>query len=136
MDSARIFKLRVIAIMLIAVGYGWAGGHFIPANSPAVAYLFQAVVIAILLILALGFFKTPQPKWAFRGLTIFAALSLAINVANIIRGANGAGDSFGSHNTLADLVPVGILIVSDILWLVLMMPSFRKIEAKAEIPDN
>jgi hypothetical protein len=129
MSLAQIFKLRVASIILIAIGYGWAGGHFIPANSPVVAYLFQAIIIAILLALALGFFSTPPPRWAVRGLTIFTSISLAINIVNIVKGAYGAGGSFGSHNTLADLVPIGILIAGDILWLILIMPFFREIEA-------
>ncbi len=136
MKPELIFKLRVTAIILIAVGYGWAGGHFIPSDSPAIAYLFQAVVIAILLVLALGFFSIPRPKWALRGLTIFAAISLVINVANIIKGASGAESSFGSHNTLADLVPIGILIVSEILWLTLTIYAAPKTEVKTETHNS
>src|SRR5258708_3004595 len=91
-----IFKLRVAAILLIAAGYGWAGGHFIPAGSPFVAYLFQGVILLILLILSLGFFNPqarPHARWALRGLTIFAVLTLLINVANIIRGFTNSGAS-------------------------------------------
>lgn len=116
-----IFKLRVTAIILIAAGYGWAGGRFIPAGSPFIAYLFQGFILLILLILSLGFFN-PQAKlatrWPMRGMTIFNSLTLLINIANIVRGFSNAGlGTFGSHNTPGDLVPIGIIIAGDLLWL-------------------
>ena len=115
------FRLRVTSIFLIAAGYGWAGGHFIPAGSPFVAYLFQGIILLILLILSLGFFNQqglPHPRWALRGLTIFAILTLLINIANIIRGFTNTGaNTFGSHNTPDDLVPICIILIGDILWL-------------------
>jgi hypothetical protein len=111
----------MIAIFLIAAGYGWAGGHFIPSGSPFVAYLFQGVILLILLILNLGFFtqqSLPYARWALRGITIFAILTLLINIANIIQGFTNAGsNTFGSHNTSGDLVPICIILTGDILWL-------------------
>jgi hypothetical protein len=115
------FRLRVTAIFLIAAGYGWAGGHFIPAGSPFMAYLFQGVILLILLILSLGFFNQPDlphTRWALRGLSIFAILTLLINIANIIRGfTNNGANTFGSHNTPADLVPICIILIGNVLWL-------------------
>jgi hypothetical protein len=134
------FKLRTTAIFLIAIGYGWAGGHFIPANAPWLAYLFQAVIILILIVLGLGFFNTsytrdkskPVAGWPINGLTIFTVISLLINIANMIMGASNSGQhTFGSHNTFADLVPIGILITGDILWLITLL--FIKISAKRAI---
>ncbi len=126
-SKTKILKLRVTAILLIAAGYGWAGGHFIPAGSPLIAYVFQAVIFLILLILTLGFFSVPASvahakphARAIRGLNIFTILSLVINIANIVRGfTNNGANSFGSHNTPADLVPICIIMAGDILWLAL-----------------
>jgi hypothetical protein len=127
MSKTLIFKLRVTAIIMVAAGYGWAGGHFIPADSPIYAYLFQIIVLLILLILSLGFFTAPVVEgqarphagWAIIGLNIFTALTLVVNIANVIRGfSNTAHDPFGSHNTMADLVPIFIIIVADITWLI------------------
>jgi len=120
------FKLRVTAIFLVAAGYGWAGGHFIPADSPWMAYLFQGVILLILLILSIGFFSSAllagvSKRWPVRGLTIFTALSLLINVANLIIGATPGQHAFGSHNTFADLVPISILVIGDLLWLITLL---------------
>jgi hypothetical protein len=116
-----MFKIRSAAILLVSAGYGWAGGHYIPADSPKVAYLFQAVVIGILMILGLNFFHYHQkgikkPNWPVRGLSIFFSLSLVINVLNIFHGAYSNDKSFGSHNSFADLVPIGLIIVSALGW--------------------
>src|SRR5476651_787576 len=101
-----IFKIRCAAIILIAAGYGWAGGHYIPANSNIFAYLFQFIILGILLLLAITFLSLPEnkkhnPNWSVKGLTIFSIASFIINVANIIHGAfNSQPNSFGSHNSL------------------------------------
>jgi hypothetical protein len=133
MGQTLIFKIRITAILLIAAGYGWAGGHFIPADSPFYAYIFQGVIITILLVLSIGFFsgqkiegkERSHAKWATTGLTIFTALTLIINMANIIHGMNNTA-AFGSHNTAADLVPIGIIMLGDILWLASLIPGNKK----------
>jgi hypothetical protein len=139
-NNQTTFKLRTTAIFLVAIGYGWAGGHFIPANAPSLAYLFQAVIILILIVLGIGFFNAsytrdkskPITGWPINGLTIFTALSLLINIANIIMGASNSGQhTFGSHNTFADLVPICILIIGDVLWLITLL--FIKISTKRTI---
>jgi cytochrome bd-type quinol oxidase subunit 2 len=138
--NTLIFKSRVTAILLIAAGYGWAGGHFIPADSAALVYLFQFVILLILLILSLGFFSgkkaaehwQPHARWAVIGLNIFTTLTLIINIANIVRGATGAAaNSFGSHNTLADLIPIGMIMAGDLLWLLCLI-SDKKIPEIAD----
>jgi hypothetical protein len=133
------FKLRVISIFLIAAGYGWAGGHFIAADAPILAYLFQIMVICLVLILSVGFFNLSythpnlllRGHWTITGLTIFTSLSLLINIGNIIRGAtNHSQYSFGSNNRLSDLFPITILIGGNLIWLttiVLMKFSTKKI---------
>jgi len=117
------FKIRCAAIILIAAGYGWAGGHYIPANSGMVAYLFQFLVIGFLLLFGIRFFSrfgTAMVKndWSVRGLSIFAALSFLINILNIVHGIfNTDANSFGSHNTFADLVPIIFILAGSGLWM-------------------
>ena len=115
-----MFRIRSSPILLVCAGYGWAGGHFIPADSPKVAYLFQAAVIGILLLLGLNFFhyhqKGIKKHWPVRGLNIFFALSLVINILNIFHGAYSNNKSFGSNNSFADLVPIGLIVLSALGW--------------------
>ena len=112
-----------MAIVLLAAGYGWAGGHYIPADSPLVAYIFQFMVIGFLLV-AGGAFLTPVAEgvqtqhWPVRALSIFVVLSMLINIGNIIHGAvNTDPHAFGSHNSFADLVPIGIILIGSGLWI-------------------
>jgi hypothetical protein len=120
----NISKIRGAAIILIADGYGWAGGHYIPANSGLLEYLFQFIVIGVLLALAVKFFSMTEAERLKRngtitGLNIFSAFSLVINILNIVHGAfNKNAQSFGSHNTFADLVPIVILLIGSGLWVV------------------
>ena len=118
------YKIRCAAIILIAAGYGWAGGHYIPADSSIIAYSFQFIVIVLLLILGVHFLSKSKDEykknsWSTNGLTIFSALSLLINILNVIHGAFSHDvHSFGSHNSLADLVPIAIIILGTVLWLI------------------
>jgi hypothetical protein len=119
----NLHRIRLASIILIAAGYGWAGGHYIPADSPIIAYIFQFGIITFLLIFGTAFASRPEKRtiqahWPARGLTIFSILSLLINILNILRGAYKADiGGFGSHNTLADLVPVSIIILGTSTWL-------------------
>jgi hypothetical protein len=118
------YKIRCAAIILISAGYGWAGGHYIPADSSIIAYSFQFIVIVILMILGVHFLSKRKDEyqknsWSTNGLTIFSALSLLINILNIIHGAyNRDVHSFVSHNSLADLTPIAIIILGTVLWLI------------------
>ena len=122
-------KLRIAAIILISAGYGWAGGHYIPANSPVVAYSFQFIIITFLLLASIKYLSTneierQQSNWSVIALSIFSILSLVVNILNIIHGAYTTDpNSYGSHNTLADLVPIGFIILGTLLWISTM---FRK----------
>jgi len=117
------YKIRCTSIILLAAGYGWAGGHYIPVESSIVAYLFQFIVIALLIVMGTHFLnnqgnETGKRNWSTKGLTIFSVLSLLINIVNIIHGVyNPNSNSFGSHNSLADLVPIIIIITGTVLWL-------------------
>jgi hypothetical protein len=122
-----LYGIRSAAIILISAGYGWAGGHYIPANSPIIAYSFQFIIITILLILGIRFLSLSENEkhkrnWSITGLTIFSSLSLLINVLNIVHGAyNSDKASYGSHNTFADLVPISIIIIGTVLWLITLI---------------
>ncbi len=115
------FRLRVTSIFLIAAGYGWAGGHFIPAGSPFVAYLFQGVILLVLLILSTSssISRAFHMRGGRQGIAYFLPPhTLLINIANIIRGFTNTGaNTFGSHNTPDDLVPICMILIGDILWL-------------------
>ena len=121
------FTLRCTALMLLTAGYGWAGGHFIPEGSSPWAYLFQFVILVLLLVFGVGFLaaSAANPKrlrWRVRALSIFAGLTLVINIANIVQGAMG-GNAYGSHNSFADLVPIGMILAGDVIWLLTALPA-------------
>ncbi len=122
-------RIRIAAIISISTGYGWAGGHYIPANSPLLAYWFQFIVIAFILIAAIKYLginenERQQRNWSVIALNIFSILSFVVNILNIIHGAYTTDpNSYGSHNSLADLVPIGFIIFGTLLWISTM---FRK----------
>lgn len=103
----------------MAAGYGWAGGHYIPADSNPFAYLFQFAVIALIVWLGINYTRY------VKGLTIFSLITLGINILNIVHGAVSPDkNSFGSHNTFADLVPILLIIGGAVLWLLTV--TFKK----------
>ncbi|MDB4904774.1 MAG: hypothetical protein JWQ63_4055 [Mucilaginibacter sp.] len=125
------FKTRSAAIVVMAAGYGWAGGHYIPSNSNILAYLFQFIVLSVLLLFGITFFglaKAEKNKrsWAVNGLSILSVLFFLINVLNIVHGFfNTDPHSFGSHNTFDDLVPIVIILIGAGLWIATILP-FKK----------
>jgi hypothetical protein len=124
------FKTRFAAIILIAAGYGWAGGHYIPVNSSILAYVFQFIIITALLIMGIKFLSIAESdrhknNWSITGLSIFSVLSLLLNILNIIHGAYSSENSFGSHNTFADLLPISLLIIGNGLWIITIVRSNR-----------
>jgi hypothetical protein len=140
----RHFTLRATAILLLTTGYGWAGGHFIPSDAPFWAYLFQFLMLLLLTMFAIGFlrsaigylqsaigpnFETPaRTNKNIVALNLFAALTLIVNVVNVIRGSANTGQ-FGSHNSFSDLVPIGLIVIGDVLWL-----SAIRLKRTAETP--
>ena len=99
--------------------------------------MFQFVVLGILLWLCIKFFSMTETErqkrnGAVTGLSIFAVLSFLINILNIVHGFfNSDAHSFGSHNTLADLVPICIIITGTVLWIVTILP-FTKANSVAK----
>src|SRR5450432_3181138 len=71
------FKIRCAAIILIAAGYGWAGGHYIPAHSSIQAYIFQLIIMLAILITGIRSLSTSENEkrpinWSVTGLGIFS----------------------------------------------------------------
>jgi hypothetical protein len=114
-----LHKIRITSVILMAAGYGWAGGHYIPADSNPLAYLFQFAVISLIAWLGMNYARY------IKGLTVFSFITLVINILNIVHGAVSSDkNSFGSHNTLADLVPIILIIGGSALWLLTV--TFKK----------
>src|SRR5450631_3636257 len=100
-----LHKTRIVSVILLAAGYGWAGGRYIPADSNLLAYLFQFAVISIIIWLGMNYTRH------IKGLTIFSFITLIINIINIVHGAvSSSKNSFGSHNTFGDLIPILLII--------------------------
>ena len=83
------FRTRFAAIILIAAGYGWEGGHFIPANASFMPYMFQFIIIVVLLVMGIGSLSISdneknKSNWPITGISIFSILLLLINILNII----------------------------------------------------
>jgi NADH:ubiquinone oxidoreductase subunit 6 (subunit J) len=125
------FKIRCAAIILIAAGYGWGDGHYIPANSSILAYVFQFIILFALLImgirsLSISENENHKSNWSVTGLSIFSGVLLLINIVKIIHwGHNSNANSFGSHNSFAGMVPVTLLIIGNILWAISIVQSIR-----------
>jgi hypothetical protein len=126
-----IFKARSAAIILMAAGYGWAGGHYIPANSDLIAYLFQFVLVGAILLAGVAFLSNSETikdkrNWAIISLSILSVAFFVIDVANIVHGFfNTNPNSFGSHNTFADLVPIVIILFGSGLWILTLLTKRR-----------
>lgn len=125
------FKTRCAAIIFMAAGYGWAGGHYIPANSSILTYLLQFVIITAFLVLSIKFLtlsnnERQKSNWSVTGLTVFSILSLLINILDILHVTyNSNKNLFYSHNTFADLVPLALLIIGSTLWIITIVRSIK-----------
>ena len=123
------FRTRCAAIMLIAAGYGWADGHYIPANSSILLYVLQFIIISAFLAMSIKFLTIPEKdrqksNWSVTGLSIFSIISLLVNVLDIIHGAYSSHiNSFSSHNTFADLVPLALLMIGNSLWIITIIKN-------------
>jgi hypothetical protein len=137
--NRNILDCRIVSVVTISAGYGWAGGHFIPTDSGPLAYLFQITILLVLFILGTGYLGLSEEQkwkrhWSIRGLTIFSMLSFLVNVVNIIHGAmNEKSNSFGSHNSVADLIPIGIILAGTGLWLITLFYSTFTRKSKIHI---
>ncbi|MEP6951207.1 MAG: hypothetical protein ABI863_18100 [Ginsengibacter sp.] len=141
----HFFKIRCAAIILIASGYGWAGGHYIPAHSSIHAYIFQFIIIAAVLIMGITSLSTSENEkhisnWSVTGVSIFSVLLLLLNILNILNiihwGHNFSVSSFGSDNSFADLVPVVLLMTGNGLWATTIVQSMRHDRKDKYLPNS
>jgi predicted acyltransferase len=139
------FKIRCAAIILIAAGYGWAGGHYIPAHFSIEAYIFQFIIIAAILImgirsLSISVNEKHTSNWSVMGLSIFSVLLLLLNILNALNiihwGHNLNANSFGSHNSFTDLVPVVLLMTGNGLWATTIVQSMRHDTKDKYLPNS
>lgn len=127
----NFFNIRFAAIILIAAGYGWTDGHYMPVNSSILTDLFQFILILATLIMGIMYLSIPEnemhkSKWSITGMSIFMIISLLINIYNIIHGAHNSGTTFfSSHNNFSGLMPVALLITGNGLWVVTTVQSIR-----------
>ncbi len=138
-----ISKRQVAGILLMAAGWGWIGGNFVPDNS---VYLYNAlahfVPILLLLGLAIQFFQgmlqgsssSSGGGRASIGLTLFAVVSLLGTVVLIVLGLSNSDPDAIGVKTLPDWVPTIILITGTVLWLTSLVPiRHAKVEKVADI---
>ncbi len=129
-----IFSRKVAAILIMAIGWGWIDGNFIPDNP---GYWFNALLhcipLAILLALGLRFFRfTGQelPGQRNTGLTIFAVISLISLGVMILLGASNPDPNAVGVKTLPDWFPTVLLALGSLTWLTTLLPGSQR-NAKA-----
>ncbi len=135
---ATISKRQVAGILLMAAGWGWVGGNFVPDN-PVYLYNALAHFLPILLLLGLSvhFFRGTPPgnpsgskaSWISIGLTVFAVVSLLSTIVLILVGVSNPDPDAIGVKTLPDWVPTIILITGTVFWLTSLIPA-REAEAR------
>ena len=128
-----IFKLQVIALLVMAAGWGWSDGNFTPPNQP-LNTLLHCIPLVLLTIFGLQFFSahdarqrgTRASNWGYIGLSIVAVISIIGAIVMITLGAtNPDPNSVGVHS-FADWVPTIILNMGTFLWLAMLAAARRK----------
>ena len=114
--------------MLIAAGYGWGIGHYLPSNSSIVVYAFQFIIITALLIMGIKFLSFAETEnhtgdWSVTGLSIFSIFSLLLIILTIVHPAFTPFSA--TRNTFADLLPVSILMTGNGMWIITTARSSR-----------
>ncbi len=127
-----IFVRQVAGIVLMAAGWGWVGGNFVPDNQ---VYLYNAlahlVPILLLLALSLRFFAEVSVQdaarlhigWGSMGLSLFAVLSLLSTIILIFIGLNNPDPDAIGVKTLPDWFSTIILDLGTLLWLATLILS-------------
>ncbi len=127
-----IFSMQVAGILLMAAGWGWVGGNFVPDNQ---IYLYNAlahlVPILLLLVLTLRFFADAavpdaggtHTAWGRVGLNLFAVLSLLGTLILILIGLSSPDPDAIGVKTLPDWFSTIILDLGTLLWLTTLIPS-------------
>lgn len=134
---------RLTGIILLAAGWGWAGGNYVPEGSALWIYLVHTIPFLILLALCFGFFCVPDAPQRTRsisslasiGLNIFAAGSCIVLPVGVILGAiNPDPNSYGIR-TVADWVPIVIILLGALVWLTTLIPALQG-HAQASAASN
>ncbi len=135
----NISKRQVAGILLMAAGWGWVGGNFVPDN-PVYLYNALAHFVPILLVLGLGipFFQGMLQGSSSSGaarasiwLTIFAVVSLLSTFVLIVLGLSNPDPNAIGVKTMPDWVPTIILISGTVFWLASLIPVRREESKRA-----
>lgn len=128
-----IFKLQVVAILVLTAGWGWSAGNFTPAGAPFLNPLLHCIPIVLLLVLGLQFFRAPadlqragsHTRGAIVGISIFAALTIIGCIVMIALGASNPDPNAVGVKTLEDWFPTAINLAGSFLWLATLIPALR-----------
>jgi hypothetical protein len=127
------FGRQVVAIVLLAGGWGWDSGQFV---QPFFGSFFGGFIdlvhfapVLLLLAVSPAFLRAAAvgttakgARNTITGITIFSLL--AVGILTAIGLANPNPNSVGVH-TFEDFMPVIVLVVGSILWLTALIPARR-----------
>ena len=137
-----IFKLQVVALFIMAAGWGWNDGNFTPPDQP-INTLLHCIPLVLLTVFGVQFFSAHDAhqrgrgasNWGYIGLSIVAIISIIGAIVMIVLGAtNPDPNSVGVHS-FADWVPTIMLSVGTFLWLAALLPA-RRSRAGAGVAQN
>ncbi|BCL80751.1 hypothetical protein ccbrp13_32160 [Ktedonobacteria bacterium brp13] len=129
------FKLQIVALILMAAGWGWADGNF-SSGLPLWNVLLHCIPILLLLIIGLQIFRVrdtsqgaeSHARGAEIGMTVFTVVTIISTTVLVILGvSNSDPNSVGVHN-LWDWFPTILLYMSALLWLATLIPT-RRVQA-------
>ncbi|HKF38294.1 MAG TPA: hypothetical protein VKB35_15465 [Ktedonobacteraceae bacterium] len=135
-----ISRLQVAAIILMAAGFGWAGGNFTPSDAPFWNPLLHTIPIVLILIFGLPMLRMrgthqyieSHAGWANVGMSVFAVIAIAFVIVAVVLGATNPNPNAFGVKTVEDWFPAVIIIVGSLLWLRTLIPaSLRNAEARA-----
>jgi hypothetical protein len=118
-------RAAIAGIILMAAGWGWTGGNFVPSDLPLQAGIVNEALHFIpdflLVLLGVRYFRAAalgvRSRGAALGFSILAVLSIIGCIVMVVLGAtNPDPNSVGVHN-LNDWVPVIIVNAGNLLWL-------------------
>ncbi len=130
-----VSKLKIVAVVLMAAGWGWIGGNFTPLGASIWNYLAHCISIVLLLIISMQMFRmsdSRQQPAAHSGrvniaMSIFAIVSIIGCIVLVTLGIiNPDPNSVGVHN-FADWFPTIILNMGTFLWLATMLIPARRV---------
>jgi peptidoglycan/LPS O-acetylase OafA/YrhL len=119
-SPAGATRLEAIALLVMAVAWGWNGGNFSQPNLPLAQQVpitaLHFVPSALLISFGAVLLGERSAGWARRAVSVVAALGLIALAIIVPMGlSNPDPNSFGPHN-FADYVPVGLILVGVAAW--------------------